>query len=117
MNGPRADAGRSRFAGVRMILRYNWPLYGAGVTTAVAGWLSVASVVASWWVYDRSELGRWTWLSRVMPNVPTRILVVHADLDDASEPVRRVIRVSGLELVTEERITPFVAVLTAERSS
>lgn len=112
MSGLPADADRGPFAGVRMILRYNWPLYATGLTTAiagaalatrsaaprslrlgatsaalVAGWLSVASLVASWWIYDRSELYRWTWLRRIVPTAPERVLVVHAGLDEASGPV------------------------------
>lgn len=106
---------RGQFDGVRMILRYNWPLYLAGLATTAtgavlaasrhrdpglrsvggaaalgAGWLSVASLAASWWVYDRSELYRWTWLDRAVPRVPERVLVAHAGLDEASQPVRRV---------------------------
>jgi hypothetical protein len=114
VNGTPAGTDRGVFAGVRMILRYNWPLYGAGLATVVAGtalaaratsprllrlggaaaglvagWLSVASVLASWWVYDRSELYRWTWLPRAVPHVPRRVLVVHAGLDEVSGPVSR----------------------------
>lgn len=98
----------SRLAGVRMILRYNWPLYAAGIATVavgtaaatflhrpllraaaaaaavVAGWLAVASLAASWWVYDRSELYRWTWLPRTLPTIPRGVLVIHSGLDEAS---------------------------------
>lgn len=106
---------RETLAGVRMILRYNWPLYVAGLATAVAGlstatrgdrsglvrvagaaaglgasWLAVASLGASWWIYDRSELYRWTWLSRSVTREPGRVLVVHAGLDEASGPAARV---------------------------
>lgn len=109
---PAEPPARTPFAGVRMILRYNWPLYVAGLATAsggatlaarpaapgplraggaaagaVAGWLSVASLVASWWIYDRSELYRWDWL-RQAARAPRRVLVVHAGLDEASAPVR-----------------------------
>lgn len=105
---------RAALSGVRMILRYNWPLYVAGAATAVtgaavakiawrqpqlraaastaaigAGWLALASLTASWWVYDRSELYRWTWLSRSVPSQPGAIIVIHAGLDEASGPVSR----------------------------
>jgi hypothetical protein len=78
------------FKGVRMILRYNWPLYLGGIgvaltgaalaaarqrhrllraagsaTALAAGWLAAASLVASWWVLHRSELYHRTWLQRV----------------------------------------------------
>lgn len=112
MKGTAGQTERGPFAGVRMILRYNWPLYAAGVATTlvgaelarraasprllrlggtaaglVAGWLSVASIAASWWIYDRSELYRWSWLQRSVPAVPARVLVVHAGLDEASAAV------------------------------
>lgn len=112
MKGTPGRDDRGAFAGVRMILRYNWPLYAAGVVTTltgaalarrqtsprlvrlggtaaglVAGWLSVASIAASWWIYDRSELYRWRWLQRCVPAVPVRVLIVHAGLDEASAPV------------------------------
>lgn len=116
-------AGRGRFAGVRMILRYNWPLYLTGMcTTAVgaavaasprrpllraagagvglgAGWLAVASLAATWWVYDRSDLYRWTWLSRSIPAPPQRVLIVHAGLDEASAPVRAMWPAAEVEAV------------------
>lgn len=111
--GDSTEDGRGPVAGVAMILRYNWPLYVAGLATAAtgaaiatstapprpvrfaggaaavgAGWLAIASLSASWWVYDRSELYRWTWLTSVAPGRPDDVLVVHAGLDEASQPVR-----------------------------
>lgn len=113
MSSAGGGAARRPFAGVQMILRYNWPLYLAGVGAAAvgatvaasprrcpplratgagvglcAGWLAVTSLAASWWIYDRSELYRWTWLTRLLPAAPTRVLVVHAGLDEASRPVK-----------------------------
>lgn len=107
-----------------MILRYNWPLYAAGVGTAAAGaivaaaprcrravratgaglglsagWLAVASLVASWWVYDRSELYRWTWLIRSVPAAPHRVVVVHAGLDEASGPLKSIWPTAHIESV------------------
>lgn len=106
---------RGRLAGVRMVLGYNWPLYLAGVGAAAAGalmaawpnrrplvratgaavgvgagWLAVASLAATWWVYDRSELYRWTWLAKSVPVAPHRVMVVHAGLDEASGRVKAV---------------------------
>lgn len=114
MTGGNTEEGRGPLAGVAMILRYNWPLYLAGLATAAtgaaiaasktpprpvrfaggaaavgAGWLAIASLVASWWVYDRSELYRWTWLTSAVPGLPDDVLVVHAGLDEASQPVGR----------------------------
>lgn len=114
MSGHVTGTDRGSLAGVRMILGYNWPLYVTGLATVatgaalaarrssptllrlagaagagVAGWLSVASVAASWWVYDLSELYRWTWLPRTVRHEPRHIIVMHAGLDEASEPVSR----------------------------
>lgn len=114
MSGHATRTDRASLAGVRMILGYNWPLYVTGLATVgtgaalaarrssptllrlagaagagVAGWLSVASVAASWWIYDRSELYRWTWLSRTVRHEPRHIIVMHAGLDEACEPVSR----------------------------
>jgi ubiquinone/menaquinone biosynthesis C-methylase UbiE len=104
---------RSRFTGVSRIVKFNWPQYLVGascITIALAaialidlpGWLIacllvgsgsaawwlMASLVASWWVYDRSPLMQLTWLATASPKVSTvgsRVLNVHAGYDDTSE--------------------------------
>ena len=104
---------RGRFSGVVQIVRFNWPQYVIAtamllaayyvmhrsvlpswaslcVTVAVlAGlWWSVASLVASHWVYDRSELMRWEWLQRELPRPVRRWLNVHAGLDESTPALR-----------------------------
>jgi SAM-dependent methyltransferase len=108
-------AQRGRFDGAGQILRYNWPQYVAGLVVALLGvgwwwcgrpgpewlrmlglvmalialWWSVASVVASFWIYDVSPLYRWTWIPEVLGFVPRRWLNLHAGLDESSAVLRR----------------------------
>ncbi|MFJ9950815.1 class I SAM-dependent methyltransferase [Kitasatospora sp. NPDC091207] len=99
-----------RPSGVREVIGFNWPLYAAGALTAgggwvlarrlppraarlvragafTAGWLLATSTAATWCVYDRSELHRYTWPDDLLPDGPGRHLVVTAGLDEASRPV------------------------------
>jgi SAM-dependent methyltransferase len=61
----------------------------AGLATAAAGaiYWSAASLVACWWIYDRSGLRRWTWIARELSRPPQRWAVLHAGLDEASESI------------------------------
>lgn len=98
---------RSGTSGVRRVMLFNWPklvatlaltvgliLVGRGTdsrlvrSAAVVGALApayflVASLVASWWVYDRSDLLTWRWLERLLPDEPHRWALVHAGYDEA----------------------------------
>lgn len=106
---------RGRFDGVRQIVRYNWPQYvvGAALVSVAAAWLflshygtpwfrlgvAAAALLAAWWlaaslgashwIYDRSELCRWTWIPRWLPTSPRRWLNLHAGLDESSLQLRR----------------------------
>ncbi|WP_241480143.1 class I SAM-dependent methyltransferase [Nocardiopsis halotolerans] len=99
-------------SGARHVVAYNWPLYLAGAAVAVGGalagsrlrgtaraaawtagasgaWWTVASLVASHTVYDRSPLHGWDWLAPALaragrPSHPGRHLVVSSGLDEAS---------------------------------
>ncbi|MFG2908033.1 class I SAM-dependent methyltransferase [Kitasatospora sp. NPDC048286] len=99
-----------RPSGVREVVRYNWPMYAAGALTVVAagalarrlpgpaaalartaaataaGYLAV-STLATWCVYDRSELHRYDWLPALLPDGPGDHLVVSTGLDEASRPI------------------------------
>ncbi|WP_143261851.1 hypothetical protein [Allokutzneria sp. NRRL B-24872] len=44
--------------------------------SVVFGWFGAAGLVASWWVYEASELRRWRWLSELLPLRLRRYLVV-----------------------------------------
>ncbi|MFE0457885.1 class I SAM-dependent methyltransferase [Kitasatospora sp. NPDC058965] len=99
-----------RSSGVREVLRYNWPRYAAGCLTAAGGWalaprlpgpaarlvrtgslLATAwlasSTLATWRVYDRSDLQSYGWLGELLPAGPGDHLVVSAGLDETSRPV------------------------------
>ncbi|GAB7188502.1 hypothetical protein ATKI12_8333 [Kitasatospora sp. Ki12] len=96
-----------RPSGVREVVRYNWPLYAAGVLTAAGGWAAArhlprpaavlaragaataaahlaVSTLATWCVYDRSELYTYDWLPALLPDGPGTHLVISAGLDEAS---------------------------------
>lgn len=105
---------RGRFDGAKQIVRYNWPQYVAGLVVVllaagwsvfgqpnpewlrwaalvIAGlvlWWSVASVAASFWIYDASPLYRWTWIPDALGMAPRRWLNLHAGLDESSAALR-----------------------------
>ena len=99
--------------GVRQIVRFNWPFY-AGATLGVAAatlivgriplnmalrvalyasigvsaiWI-VASLVASWIVYDRSPLMQWEWIDRALGFRPDAWINIHAGLDESTMALR-----------------------------
>lgn len=104
---------RGRWQGTRQIVSYNWPFYAVALG-AVAGarwaqrrvkgprWMShlsaagsgfavfwtLASVAASWWVYDRSALYRWSWLREVFPQSPQSWANIHCGLDESTSALR-----------------------------
>ena len=106
-------AARRPLQGTFQVLRLNWSQYAAGllalgaagtlattlaahplvrvgawVVAGVTGWLLVASVVASWWVYDRAGLYDWHWLVGALPSAPGRWAVLHAGFDEAGPGLR-----------------------------
>lgn len=105
--------GRGRRQGALEIIRYNWPFYAtaavvAAGSEAVAAWapvavalklsaaiagglttyLAVASVVASYLVYDRSGLCEWDWIPGKLAGRPRAWSLLHAGLDLASAKLR-----------------------------
>lgn len=103
---------RSRFQGVRTVARFNWPLYVAAVAVllvalgvavsalpdalrlagalAAAGalWFLLGSLGATHWVYDRSDLYRWSWLRALLLRGDARLLVCHTGFDEVSGSLR-----------------------------
>jgi hypothetical protein len=98
-----SDAGTSRgMKGALEIVRFNWPTYVLAIVVMAAcllvlpqgGWLAllavaallgtvyltVASIVVSHWVYDRSPIADWTWLPSWLAS-PARSLAVQAGFD------------------------------------
>ncbi len=101
---------RRRFDGVIQIVRYNRSQYVASLVAILvasawlwfgnpnlgwlrlmvwscillAAWWSLASLVASHWIYDRSILYRWTWIPFFLPERPRHWLNLHAGLDESS---------------------------------
>ena len=99
------------------IVRFNWPFYAAAslaVAAAplvvprlpltwwirvpaytglalVAMWL-VASLAASWIVYDRSRLMQWDWVLQALGFDPASWINIHAGHDDSSEALRRIFK-------------------------
>ncbi len=97
---------RGRFEGVRKILAFNSAFYLVGlfgvvemaimlavlklpiwisapawIGTGLGLWWLLASIVASYWVYDASRLMKWDWLD--LPK-PDRWINLHAGLDESS---------------------------------
>lgn len=102
---------RGPWDGMLAIVHFNWPFYalallvlltgivglfaGGRMTmvagTAVAGclWFLVGSLGVSHWVYDRSDLYQWSWLSRALQNTMLEnILLCHSGFDEASEMLK-----------------------------
>ncbi|WP_051844160.1 class I SAM-dependent methyltransferase [Streptomyces sp. NRRL S-813] len=100
----------TRRSGVRDVIAYNWPQYAAGLVaagvcaaladrlpyplrtmaragSAAAVGLLTSATVASWLVYDRSELYDYDWLDTLLPQPPSEHLVVGTGLDEASAPL------------------------------
>jgi len=104
--------------GVGQIVRFNWPFYGGGIAAlvaatvasaamagsvrllahsviALAGFWMVASLVASWAVYDRSDLMRGDWIAPLFGAPPRTWINIHAGLDESSPALRRLFGSAG----------------------
>lgn len=102
---------RTRFQGVSAIVRFNWPFYVASFLVIVAGlivgfhlsgwmsamiltgtaialWLTLASLLASWWVYDVSDLHRYGWLTRAAGKSSGRWINAHSGFDETSAALK-----------------------------
>ena len=101
----------------RQIVRFNWPFYAAAGMVVVAAplaigrlphawwiripayaglalvtlWL-VASLAASWLVYDRSRLMRWDWVLQALGFDPLSWINIHAGHDESSEALRQLFK-------------------------
>lgn len=109
MSSYEAIATRRILHGTRQIIEFNWPQYLAGslsvllgaglcmsralpdwfrilsaIGTTVGAWWLVASVLASWWIYDHSKLTEWRWLSSLTGPI-SKWANVHAGFDETTE--------------------------------
>lgn len=100
--------------GVLQIVRFNWPAYLTGAIVSAAAlaavplvpiawarialgvgaglalfWM-IASLLASWLVYDRSPLMQWRWVGDVLRSAPRSWINIHAGLDESTMALRRV---------------------------
>jgi len=100
---------RKALQGTLQIIRYNWSFYLVGalgilvavtllelvhwprllealgiVGVCLGVWWLLASIVASWWVYDLSPLMSWQWLADLVPAGELRWANLHAGLDEST---------------------------------
>ena len=95
----------SPWAGALQILRFNWPDYLAALTVcaiaalvlalprfadwrpaaaaalALTGYLVIASLAASHWIYDRSALADWRFVADWLPSLPGRWMLIQTGFD------------------------------------
>ncbi len=106
---------RGKWDGMFNIARFNWPFYLAasavliaslaglflvtafplkvacGLAFAGAVWFLFGSLGVSHFIYDRSNLYRWSWLERALLGVKMRrAILCHCGFDEASSELRKV---------------------------
>lgn len=106
---------RGKWDGMLAIARFNWPFYAAavvGLVMALAGigyfpvmgglvgvgcvYFLIGSLGVSYWVYDRSDLYRWSWLDRALGNVRIgEVTLCHSGFDEASAMLKHKFPQSG----------------------
>lgn len=111
---------RGKWQGMWTIARLNWPFYLAasvifagsvliftwvdslpmklafGAAAAGAFYFLAVSLGVSHWVYDRSDLYRWNWLERALPNTKLKdVIFCHAGFDEASVDLRSTLNISN----------------------
>jgi SAM-dependent methyltransferase len=102
--------------GLRQIVRLNWPFYAAAASAIAIAWSVaqtmplgplaslllataagavlfwvVASLVASWLVYDLSPLTTWQWVRLALGADPRTWINIHAGLDESTSTLRRLL--------------------------
>jgi hypothetical protein len=101
---------RTPWQGMIAIARFNWPFYFSAAVVMVLSilaiflfretWLTVAAILillgsayfifislgVSHWVYDRSDLYRWKWLTKALEETDrNRMIFCHSGFDDGSD--------------------------------
>ena len=103
--------------GLRQIVQFNWPFYAAAIAVAailpasamrlplpwlvraaayaggvlVVLWI-VASLAASWVVYDCSRLMEWDWVLQALGFSPKSWINLHAGLDESTPALREIFK-------------------------
>lgn len=101
-----------KFDGAVKIIQFNWPYYAVSLVTFIASvliqftsispWLryyflaggivalyfTMASILVSHWIYDRSDLYQLKWLAAIGANPDLPVANVHAGLDETSHLLR-----------------------------
>jgi len=120
MTSSKAISNRSHFSGLSRVISFNWPLYLAALVAVLAllvvaflpsvgvvisrfavillvgvSLQTVASLIASHWVYDLSALRDWSWLKKSVGS-PKRIVLVHAGYDETGGELERVFPASEI---------------------
>ncbi len=111
---PPANDQPGGFSGVWQIFLYNWHFYAAAfvldlfaallwmrfsshsgirlaicLAAAVPTFWAFSSLLVSHYVYDRSQLYQWNWLTAVLQRNPDHWVNIHAGLDQTSDSLRR----------------------------
>jgi len=60
-----------------------------GILAGLSLYFIGSSLFASHWVYDRSDLYKWTWLSELLKSSPVQIVNLHAGFDESSDALRQ----------------------------
>lgn len=124
INGKKADeslSGRSPYEGIKQVFKFNWPYYllsslviGASIVFLIIldsqGWkllllgvlltsmyFTLASVVASHWIYDRSGFFELQWFQNIMKTSVAKIANIHAGLDEITQPLSLVFPKSKID--------------------
>jgi SAM-dependent methyltransferase len=103
--------------GLKQIVRFNWPFYAAAIAAAglvpvaaarlplpwpirasayaatalVVLWI-LASLLASWVVYDCSRLMEWDWVLQALGFSPKSWINLHAGLDESTPALRKIFK-------------------------
>ena len=114
--------------GLWQVVRFNAPRYLIAMVVAIGGfasghvlgilvaciaaWFIVASLIASYWVYDASDLYSWSWIAELLPQAPKKWLSVTAGFDQHSAALEklfpggehRIVDLFAADLTTEESV-------------
>jgi SAM-dependent methyltransferase len=67
----------------------SWARFLGVSAVGIAAYFLMASLIASFWIYDLAPLYRWEWLSEFVGAQPRRALNLHAGFDETSLSLQR----------------------------